>query len=116
MRSSCIPGLLRLSPGAQRVCCPGHEGVVCSSSIPQSHELHVQGCRFGVAYLPVVHQQLFKHLGEELNTRLPLSCADQGGAADLVQNSRSALLGRWIDDVAFERLNQLQLVLSTVEA
>ncbi len=56
-----------------------------------------------------VQEQLFEHAGQELNPGLALPGAEQGRAADLVQDCRRALfLGR-VDDVLLQGVNRVDL-------
>ena len=78
---------------------------------PSRHvdQLHVHRGGVGVPGALGVDQQLLDDAGQELDARLPLPGADEGGAADLVEHRRGALLVRGVDDVGLQGVDGRQL-------
>ena len=88
---------------------PATNACVRRSAIPPRDKLHVHRCRVGVASPLAVDEQLLDDAGQELAASLTLPCADEDGAADLVEHRRRTLLVRRVDDVRLERVDGWQL-------
>ena len=107
--------VLRLPPGPQRVSGPRHERLVRRPAVAPRDELHVHGGGIGVAVTLDSTSSCSTNAGQQLAPRLPLSGADEDGAADLVQHRGGALLVRRVDDLGFEGIDRRQLLLAAVQ-
>ena len=107
--------LSRLPPGPQGVAGAGDERGVRGRPSRHVDELHVHRGGLGVAGPLAVDEQLLDDAGQELDAGLPLPCADEDGAADLVEHGRRALFVRRVDDVALQGVDRRQFS-SAVEA
>src|SRR3989304_3432844 len=82
---------LRLPPGPERIAGSGHERFRRGTAVAPRNDLHRQRGRVRVTGSLAVDQKLFDHAHEQLNAGLTLASADEGGAADLVENRGRAL-------------------------
>ena len=95
---------LRLPPRSERVPRAGDERLSRRAPVAPRDDLHRQCSNVGIASSFAVDQKLFNHAHEQLNPRLSLTSTDQRRAADLVQNGRRTLRGRWVDRILLERI------------
>src|SRR6266542_1105601 len=99
-------GRLRLPPGPQSVSSARNERLVCSTAVTPRDDLHIHGGGIGIAVTLRINQQLLHERGQQLAPRLPLSGADQDGAADLLQHRGGALRIRWVDDLSLKGIDR----------
>ena len=83
--------------------------LVRRSAVSPGHELHVHRGRFAVAGALALDKELLDDAGQQLGTSLTLSCTDENGTADLVEDGCGALLIRRVDDVRLERVDGREL-------